>query len=188
MDLKKSLSMDKEEVEILKSDDRLRLKAMYNGYRAEFLGFGKRYGLDQDALADVYQEAFLALRKRAILGKLDVVDSSMKTYLFGIGKFKIYDELKKKQMKVPYEANLHVADQDIPEILLNDIRPLTQEQILLRKYFKQLGEKCRQVLTLFYYRGLNIKEIAEQAGYSNINVVKAQKSRCLKTLKQLINS
>ncbi len=98
----------------------------------------------------------------------------------------MYNELKKKRLKVPYEANLHVVDQHIPEIALDDVRPLTQEQILLRKYFKQLGEKCQQVLTLFYYRGLNIEEIVKQAGYNNANVVKAQKSRCLKTLKQLI--
>ncbi len=178
--------MDKEAIKDLQSDDRLKIKALYNQYRLEFLRFGKRYNLDEDALADVYQEAFLALRKRAIHGKLDDIQSSIKTYLFGIGKYKIYDELKKKQLKVPYEANLHVVDQHIPEIALDDVRPLTQEQILLRKYFKQLGEKCQQVLTLFYYRGLNIEEIVKQAGYNNANVVKAQKSRCLKTLKQLI--
>ncbi|NNE76308.1 MAG: sigma-70 family RNA polymerase sigma factor, partial [Pricia sp.] len=136
----------------------------------------------------VYQEAFLALRKRAINGKLYDVKSSMKTYLFGIGKFMIYDALKEKKKTLPYESNLHIVGEEIPLIEWDRTTNLTPEQILLRKYFKELGEKCRQVLTLFYYRGLNTKEIAEMAGYNNTNVVKAQKSRCLKTLKQLINS
>lgn len=180
--------MDKQEVEILRSDDRLRLKAMYNSYRAEFLGFGKRYNLDQDALADVYQEAFLALRKRAINGKLYDIQSSLKTYLFGIGKYMIFDALKEKKRNVSYESHMHLVGEEIPAIEL-DARPaLTQEQFLLRKYFKELGEKCREVLTLFYYRGLNIEEIVQAAGYGNANVVKAQKSRCLKTLRQLMNS
>ena len=180
--------MDYHAIEDLRSDDRLKLKALYNRYRAEFLGFGKRFNLDQDALADVYQEAFLALRKRAINGKLYDIQSSLKTYLFGIGKYMIFDVLKEKKRNVSFESNLHLVGDDIPEIELDPMPPLTQEQLLLRKYFKDLGEKCRQVLTLFYYRGLNIKEIAQVAGYGNANVVKAQKSRCLKTLRQLINS
>ncbi|WP_373517932.1 RNA polymerase sigma factor [Pricia sp.] len=180
--------MDNQAVEDLRSDDRLKLKALYNQYRAEFLGFGKRYNLDQDALADVYQEAFLALRKRAINGKLGNIQSSLKTYLFGIGKHMIFDALKEKNRNVSYESNMHLVGEEIAEIELDAMPPLTQEQSLLRKYFKELGEKCRQVLTLFYYRGLNIEEIAQAAGYGNANVVKAQKSRCLKTLRQLINS
>lgn len=179
--------MNKTALKDLQSDDRLKLKALYNQYRAEFLGFGRRYNLDQDSLADVYQEAFLALRKRALQGKLDAIDSSMKTYLFGIGKFKIYDAIKAKKSDVPYEKLLHVAGDEVEEIAIEVEPQLTEKQVLLRKYLKQLGEKCRQVLTMFYYRGLNIKEIAEHAGYRSENVVKAQKSRCLKSLRQLCN-
>lgn len=180
--------MDKEALADLKSDDRLKLKAIYNRYRAEFLGFGQRYHLDKDALADIYQEAFLALRKNALSGKLNELNCSMKTYLFGIGKYMIFDIHKEKKKRVTYEPNLHLADEDPFEVELETTPALTQEQQLLRTYFKELGEKCRQVLTLFYYRGLSIKEIAEQAGYNSENVVKAQKSRCLKQLREKINS
>lgn len=179
--------MDKDALKDLQSNDRLKLNGVYNQYRAEFLNFGKRYNLDHDALADVYQVAFLALRKRAVQGKLEHIECSMKTYLFGIGKFKIYDALKVRKREVSYETQLHVAGEEISEIEIDDEPRLTEKQILLQKYLKELGEKCQQVLTMFYYRGLNIKEIAEQAGYNNENVVKAQKSRCLKTLRQLCN-
>lgn len=179
--------MDKNALKDLQSNDRLKLKALYNQYRAEFLNFGRRYNLDQDSLSDVYQEAFLALRKRALQGKLDAIDSSMKTYLFGIGKFKIYDTIKAMKREVPYESQLHLVEDEVQEIEISSEPQLTEKQMILRKYLKELGEKCRQVLTMFYYRGLSIKEIAEQAGYGNENVVKAQKSRCLKTLRQLCN-
>ncbi len=179
--------MDKDALKDLQSNDRLKLKALYNQYRAEFIGFGRRYSLDQDALSDVYQESFLALRKRAVQGKLDSIDSSMKTYLFGIGKFKIYDTIKAKKREISYESQLHLVDEEVQEIEIETEPQLNEKQRLLRKYLKELGEKCRQVLTMFYYRGLSIKEIAEQAGYGNENVVKAQKSRCLKTLRQLCN-
>ncbi|MBT8183905.1 MAG: sigma-70 family RNA polymerase sigma factor [Eudoraea sp.] len=180
--------MDKDAITDLKSDDRLKLKALYNAYRAPFMGFGKRYHLDAATLADIYQEAFLALRKKAISGKLDKVNSSMKTYLFGIGKYMIFDSLKAKKRITSYEPQLHVVDDQIEAITLNPSEALTEEQTLLRKYFKKLGEKCRLVLTLFYYRGLSIKEIVLEAGYKDENNVKATKSRCLKQLREMINS
>ncbi|WP_430905623.1 RNA polymerase sigma factor [Maribacter sp. 2-571] len=179
--------MDQKSLKDLQSDDRLKLKVLYNKYRKEFLGFGKRYHLDDDTLADVYQESFLALRQRAVEGKLNKVNSSMKTYLFGIGKFKIYDTLKARKINTRYQNALHGMVEEIPEIETDAAPILSEKQLLLRTQLKALGEKCRQVLTMFYYRGLNIKEIAEQGGYANENVVKAQKSRCLKTLKQLCN-
>ena len=112
----------------------------------------------------------------------------MKTYLFGIGKFMIYDALKEKKKIAPYEPNLHVADDPIETVAITASEELTEEQSLLRKYFKALGEKCRLVLTLFYYRGLSIKEIVLEAGYKDENNVKATKSRCLKQLREMINS
>jgi len=179
--------MNHEALKALKSDDRLKLKSLYDQYRSEFIGFGKKYDLDEDSLADVYQEAFLALRKRAMKGKLDNVNSSMKTYLFAIGKYKCFDTLKEKGRSVTYESHLHMAGETFPDIEIDETPSLSKEQLLLRKHFKELGKKCQQVLTLFYYRGLSINEIVEQTDYQNENVVKAHKSRCLKTLRESIN-
>ncbi|NAS32711.1 sigma-70 family RNA polymerase sigma factor [Flavobacteriaceae bacterium R38] len=179
--------MNPEQIKHLKSDDRLQLKALYNMYRSAFLNFGKNYGLDESLLADIYQEAFLAIRKHAISGKLDQVKSSFKTYLFGIGKYMIFDLLKKEEKNVSIENHMHLIHDSIEEIQVDLNNELTQEQKLLRTFFKQLGKKCQFVLTLFYYRGLTIEEIVESTDYENANTVKAQKSRCLKSLKQLIN-
>jgi predicted DNA-binding protein YlxM (UPF0122 family) len=59
---------------------------------------------------------------------------------------------------------------------------------LLRAHFKKLGKKCQEVLTLFYSRGLSIDEIVEHSDYTDGSVVRSQKSRCLKTLKDMIKS
>ena len=64
----------------------------------------------------------------------------------------------------------------------------SHEQRLLQQHLKSLGEKCQQLLTLFYYRGLTIQEIMEAENYNSENVVKAAKSRCMKTLKEKIKS
>lgn len=179
--------MDIEQVEHLKSDDRLKIKALYNAYRDSFMNYGKTFGAEESLLLDVYQEAFLALRKQAIQGKLKGVRSSLKTYLFGIGKYMLFDALKKESKTITLENPLHVVDEVVEEIQIEQSSELTKEQRLLRTFFVKLGKKCQMVLTLFYYRGLTIEEIVEQAGYENANTVKAQKSRCLKSLKQLMN-
>jgi len=178
--------MDKEVIMVLKSKDQLALKQLYRQYRIPFITFGKRYGLDDDDLADIYQEIFLILRDQALTARLDTVKSSLKTYMYGIGKFKILDLLKAKKQHIPFDNIQHREAEKVEEIAASLDLNLTHEESLLQKHFKNLGEKCRQVLTMFYYRGLNNKEIAEQAGYESDNVVKSQKSRCLKQLKELI--
>ena len=59
-------------------------------------------------------------------------------------------------------------------------------QIQLQKAFVTLGKKCKEVLSLFYYRGYTIDEICTRLNYDNKNVVKSQKSRCIKQLKDKI--
>ena len=178
--------MDTEQIEYLKSDDRLKIKSLYDMYRDSFMNFGRTYGAGQDLLSDVYQEAFLALRKRAIQGKLDHVKGDLKSYLYGIGKFMLIDELKKESRTVRMDHPLRIVEEDVEEITVETSAELTEEQKLLYQFFQKLGKKCQRVLTLFYYRGLTIEEIVAQTAYGNANTVKAQKSRCLRSLKQMI--
>ncbi|PHS67487.1 MAG: RNA polymerase subunit sigma-24 [Flavobacterium sp.] len=169
------------------NNNSLEIKTLYNEHRGMFIGFGKKYGLSGEDLADIYQEAFLALRKHAISGKLDTVNSSLRTYLFGIGKYLIFNELRKKEklVSLKYEPETNF---DVDEISIDNAMSLTIEQSLLRQNFQKLGKKCKDMLTMHYYRGLTNEEIMEEAGYENENVVRSTKSRCLKTLKEIINS
>ena len=72
--------MEKNYIDYLKNSDHKEVSKLYNTNRDVFLNFGKKYGLDYDDLCDIYQEAFIALRKHALNGKLDAVTSSLKKY------------------------------------------------------------------------------------------------------------
>ncbi|EPR73341.1 hypothetical protein ADIWIN_1772 [Winogradskyella psychrotolerans RS-3] len=180
--------MENHFVEALKHNDEQIIKELYDNYRNSFLGFSKKYNIAKADSLDIYQEAFLAMRKHAISGKLLEVNSSFKTYLFGIGKHLIYKKLKEYASKRSYEQVLHKVESDYEEIVIESPDKLTKEQELLRHYFKQLGNSCQQMLTLSFYRGLTNEEIATLEGYENEAVVRSQKSRCLKTLKNLIKN
>lgn len=179
--------MNVEDIISLKENNSLEIKELYETHHSSFFGFGKKYGISKEELADIYQESFLALRKHAISGKLDRINCSIKTYLFGIGKYLIFDELKRKKKFVPLLHNLE-GDVDVIAVITRpNEEPLTLEQRLLRDNFKKLGKKCQHMLTLFFYRGLSNEEIFQKEGYENEAVVRSQKSRCLKSLKDFIN-
>ncbi|MFH4968068.1 sigma-70 family RNA polymerase sigma factor [Gaetbulibacter sp. M240] len=180
--------MHKEEIiSELKKGNRDVLKRVYLDYKVEFFKFSSRYDLKKEDFEDVYQDAVIVVYENAQKGKLDDLKSTLKTYLFSVGKYMIFDKsrrnLKTCNPEDDYVFNTH--DYATMNSVLED-KPLNLYQQKLIRNFKLLGEKCRQILSLFYYRGLTIDEIVDIQGYENKNVVKSQKSRCLKTLKEFI--
>jgi len=179
--------MEKNQIRVLINSKPKEISQLYNNYRDEFLNFGKKFGLNYDDLVDIYQESFIALRKHALNGNLETVKSSLKTYLFGICKFMIFDLLKERKKTILYDATIHNANDTIELISFKKEEiELTREHNLLMTNFKKLGKKCQKLLTLFYSKGLTIDEIVECTNYANGGVVRSQKSRCIRTLKDLI--
>ena len=179
---------DKELIKGLKSGDKAPLKMIYENYKGDFFRFLNRYEVPLHSLEDIFQDAILVLFQKASSGKLDQINSSLKTYLFSIGKYMVFEQYRKDKKKVdsPEDYIFDKADNTAFNMVQqrSDINPL-QKRILAG--FARLGAKCQEVLKLFYYRGFTIEEIMEHLEYPNKNVVKSQKSRCLKTLKAHIH-
>lgn len=156
------------------------LKAFYGEHKSAFLFFGNRYDLDREELTDIYQDACIVLFEKLKAGKLDNINSSLKTYLFGIGKNLIFKRFKQKAKTVDVEAIEIVAFED----------PFKEEETLeerrMRAAFVKLGDQCQEVLRLFYYEEKSLGEIMSILTYKDKNVLKSQKSRCLKQLKDLV--
>lgn len=178
--------MEKELIKAFQLNDELMLKKLYKSYKHSFVIFARKYPLEMSDLDDVFQEAFIILRNHALSGKLVKVKSSMKTYLFGISKNLIFKRLKQNNRTLNLPEELEVKKTEAIEIIDLNENDLTDHQRALRYYFNYLGEKCKDVLTLSFYRGLTNEEIAFLRNYENEAVVRSQKSRCLKNLKELI--
>ena len=179
-------SESKNTIDLIKQGDKKTLEKIYLDNREGFLNFSKKYNIEEYDAVDIYQEAILALRENAIAGKIDTLESNISTYLFAIGKYKIFQSFR---LRNKYELN------EDPEFFEENFEidvdfsneQLTNEQKLLKKSFDQLGDRCKSVLNLFYYQGYTLDEIKEILNYSNKKVLKSQKSRCLKQLKNLIS-
>lgn len=177
--------MEKDIIEAFKLGQNHSIKNLYNQNRIPFIGFAQQYGLSQDEILDIFQESFIALRKHAISGHLSEVKCGFSTYLFGIGKHLIYKKIKEKSKTKSLEDFPKVAN-DYDEVYVEEETDLTLEQEQLKVCFEKLGESCKQMLTLSFYRGLTNEEIANLQGYESEAVVRSHKSRCLKNLKELI--
>lgn len=166
---------------LLKENDEKTISNFYNENKNGFLLFAKRYQLQVDDIIDIYQDAIVALVENAKKGKIDELQSSLTTYLFSIGKFMIFQKFKKEGKSIAVEnfENIAMFYEDYSE-------DETNLQIkTLQKSFEKLGEQCQKVLQLFYYEEKKLDEIQALLGYTNKDVLKSQKSRCLKQLKEL---
>ena len=163
--------------------DELAFVELYDSYKPEFLNYFKSYDINTQSIVDIYQESIIVVYQKVLCEKLELTSSSLKTYIFGIGKNKVYDYFKRKRIKTDNINNLRVEDKKF-EI---EKEPNIYEQALA-KNLNLMSESCQHILKLFYYRGLSIKEIVMQTNYKDENTVKSHKSRCLKKLKQLCNS
>ena len=174
----------------LKNGSETAFTAVYENSRDLFLNFGRKYNLSDDDLLDVYQDAYIAFYENIQSGKLVELKSTISTYLISIGKYKIMERMRKNSKKVNHEGLLSLVHEVDHEVEDFEIEPeeLSIEQKVLQLYFETLGEKCQEILKMFYYKNYNIKQIMVEGGYNSENVVKATKSRCMKTLKDAIKN
>ena len=173
---------------LLKKSDKAALKMLYTENRNPFINFARKFRVSEEDIVDTYQDAIIALTEKAFLGEMDNLSCSVRTYLFGIGKYMLYEKARKNKKRV-LDFPLEKEDYNYREISQNFIGEEPNNlQIALQKGFASLGKKCKEVLSLFYYRGYTIDEISEKLNYKDKNVVKSQKSRCMKQLKEKINN
>ncbi len=173
-------------IELLKQGDKKTLEKIYIENREGFINFAKKYNVSEYDAIDVYQDAIMVLRENAINGRIDDLQSNISTYLFAIGKYKIYYNFRVKSKTIlKNDFNLVEESLDFDVDLYGP--ELTKEQKLLKKYYDRLGDRCKSILDLFYYQGYNLDEIRTILNYSNKKVLKSQKSRCIKQLKDLVD-
>ncbi|WP_158860390.1 RNA polymerase sigma factor [Lunatibacter salilacus] len=180
--------MNKEErfVQDIRRGDKKKLEEIYSENKAHFISFARKYQLEEESIKDIYQETIIVLYENILEGKLTTLKSSIKTYLFAIGKYKLIEHLRTigKYELVPFE-DVSLLD-EISLVTENVADGLDEQTLQLKMGYSQLGEKCREVLRMFYYDGKKLAEIQHLLGYETKDTVKSQKSRCIKQLKTLV--
>lgn len=166
--------------EALRKGDPKAIERVYIAYRSEFINFFKRYEVSEQQILDLYQDSIIVIYQKFAQQQYQLEQSSLKTYLFGIGKNKVYTYLKRQKKSY---STIEQADVDAPSFEFLE-EPSNYEKLLAKK-IKMISESCRSILKLFYYENLSYKEIVSCTDYKDVNTVKSHKSRCLKKLRAL---
>lgn len=169
-------------IQDIQSGNQKTVEEIYTQYKSDFLVYALRFSVSNEDAVDIYQDSVIVLYENILSGKLTDFSSSVKTYLFAIGKYKIYNSLKVKNTTENFEDYEFLLKDETEEILLPEEENIEK----IQNAFKQLGSKCREVLKLFYYENQSIEEIKDRLNYTSKDVVKSQKSRCIKQLKELM--
>lgn len=171
---------------LLEKGDRNTLLAIYKEHKEPFYNYAQRFSISDEILQDIYHDATIALHENAIDGKLNEIKCSLKTYLFSIGKNMIYEQLRKEKKTVTLDTSTYKEDYSY-DVASYDTTLENEEQKKVLQGLNQLGESCKKLLQLFYYRGFTIDEIKDKLNYNSTDVVKSMKWKCLKQLKIVVN-
>ncbi len=171
-------------LEDLRKDPERTLAVLYNKYKQVFLGYVRKFGGGAEDHVEVYHDAVLAFYDIWLQGRYDVNRASISTLLCAIGKNKLLTRLGKQARHLEWTELTPMIDAP------DEVAAEPEEFLLARveKAIDGLGDGCKEIITLFYYQKCSVKDIVERLSYKNENVVKAHKSRCMKRLKDLVQS
>ena len=178
-----SLGKEHQLIERLKNGDENAFRKLYHLFYQSCKQWVKKHFDFENALfEDVFQDSMVVLYEGARDGKLDDLSCTIKTYLFAICRNQMLKQFKLQKRQ----------DEKVDEVIIHQREwmekdDLNQEKVdQVKMIITNTEEPCRSILKLFYYDGKSIDEISVILGYSNKNVVKVQKSRCLGYLKEKV--
>ncbi|WP_026261100.1 RNA polymerase sigma factor [Spirosoma luteum] len=112
-------------------------------------------------------------------------EASVRSFLYTLTRNLWISELRKRTSDSKrdglFEENREKEEEDVSNLLI-----YKEAQVLIAELFERMGEKCKQILTLFYYENLSMKEILTQTSYENEQVLRNRKYKCLKELTDII--
>ncbi len=168
-------------IEKIKNGDKEELGVIYKTYQSEFVSWlmGRFRCTDEEA-REIYQVAILTFYNNIIGGKLIKLNSSIKTYLFAIGKYKMMEQQKAAQ-KFIHNLNTSTAEEEYVEEKEPYERSLQQVEACL----SEMGEPAKTLLELYYYHGYSMEKIAGMLNYKNADTAKNLKYKSIVKLRKM---
>lgn len=170
-------------IQKIRSGGQRELAMIYEEYREEFLHWiCKEYNCSSDDSKDLYQLTILIFYDNIRQGKLEHLVSSVKTYLFGIGKNVARENLRKEKRFVPISKEKWLKESLIDE----PADPIDEDSFARAKSaLAKLGQPCQRLVEMFYYEKKSIPEITLSMNYKNPETAKNQKCKCMARLRKL---
>jgi RNA polymerase sigma factor (sigma-70 family) len=132
---------------------------------------------------DIFQESLFAAWVNLKEGRFTGNKDQFNAYFRRICQNKWINQLNSAhRTKTSYRDDFNGIEPPAEESIADG--QSNEESILLRKCFEGLGEKCKNVLGLFYYKQQPMSKIAELTGDTE-DSIKTIKYRCMQRLRKL---
>jgi len=169
--------------EILDGDKNLYSKLM-DKYHNEIFKYVYNMVNNYNETEDLLQEIFFKVFKN--LKKFDSKKAAFRTWLYRISKNYVLNYLNSSRVKVSrktleYDDTVNKADENIEEKAVNDDRI----NRILKAMEKLLSKKHFEIMQLYYFSNLTVKEISETLEIPDKTIYKAISSSIEKIKKEV---
>ncbi|GIW63923.1 MAG: DNA-directed RNA polymerase sigma-70 factor [Patescibacteria group bacterium] len=151
--------VEKELINKLRRGDEAAFEVFYKQYSSSLANYVRKKVSDSRTADELVNKIFFSFFEalRDFKG-----ESSLKTFLFSIARYKIIDYYRKKKIKKVFLSNITLPFVKGLFVLMDDD---IQRQELVEKIdntFNNLPKKYKQVLSLKYIEGFKVSEISKQ--------------------------
>lgn len=136
-----------------------------------------------DDAYDVFQEAIMVFYKVVVSNRFDHEKYNIHGFLHTICKNQWINLVKKRINSQNRESKVEKVNPE--STALEEIISIERKNAM-NQLFDSLGDKCAEILTLFFHQQLSLKEIALKLGNMNEDAVKVKSHRCRKLLTERI--
>ncbi|MEM7103564.1 MAG: sigma-70 family RNA polymerase sigma factor [Bacteroidota bacterium] len=176
---------EKVRLEQIRMGDQRLLQQLYHEYRENFLAWGaQKFSCPREDAVDVYQKAFTIFYFNIKEGKLTELTSSLKTYLFSIGRNVFLKRFRDKHLKVS-DLDDTVIKSQVDYSIMDSYNHRDQAD-LVRRLLNMIGEPCRQLLELLFIKAYSTDAVMHTMELKNEQAVRKRKFLCLKKMRDLI--
>lgn len=175
---------DQQIISELKAGNKELLGEIYLEYKPKFIAWiRKDYRCPEEEARELFQYALLAFYKNVQLGKLENLQSGIKTYIFSIGKNQ-YLSNKKKQNRFGFSILENVMDhsEEDREEKIQDERKIN----VIKNCLDEMGDPCKSLIQLTYFNKLSMDDICERLGYKNRETAKNAKYKCMERVRKMV--
>ena len=181
-------------INLIRSGDETAANKLYNLHvNAFFYWARKTYPqFPHEELADIYQESFITFFYQIREGTLTKITSSVKTYLFAIGKNRMRNELRKRSKFVeppqdPWEEGKDVINDLGMDLSIMERYQHQHQASVVKQILAQIGEPCKTVLELAFFHRYTPEAIAAHMNYTSEASARVRKVKCLRQLGNLLD-
>ncbi len=168
-------------VKQFQNKDQVAFNKLYGMYSKSIHGVVYNIVKDSDIADELMQDVFIKAWNKA-----DTYSSKKGrffTWLLNIARNTAIDTTRSKVFKQS-KQNLN-ADFFVDIIASNDNLDASTDAIGIKKFVTNLGQKCKEVIELLYFKGFTQKEASEELQMP-IGTVKTRNRNCIKQLRDMV--